>query len=362
MKDALDYFSPDYAAARERFRASARVAGAAPHMLELAARGPSGEALTIDIAWLGAQQPRRVFLHTCGLHGVEGFAGSAIQLALLAHPPAVDAQSAVVLVHVLNPYGMAWLRRANEHNVDLNRNFPGEGNSWSGGPALYRKIDRLLNPQTPPGVDFFLLRALTRVALHGFRPLKQAVAEGQYEFERGLFYGGTRPERGPQLFMDWLSRHLGATERIFAVDVHTGLGPPGEETVIAGSASNVTPADGLGNALAREVVAPSTESEVAYMIRGGLGDGLRQALPHTAVDSVVQEIGTCSPFAVLRALRDENRWHHYGKAHLEHPAKRQLREALCPSAPQWRDKALAKGIALAARGAQWLFGTQETGA
>lgn len=27
------------------------------------------------------------------------------------------------MVHVLNPYGMAWLRRVNENNVDLNRNF-----------------------------------------------------------------------------------------------------------------------------------------------------------------------------------------------------------------------------------------------
>lgn len=361
MKDALDYFSPDYAAARERFRASARVAGAAPDVLELAARGPSGETLTIDIAWLGAQHPRCVFLHTCGLHGVEGFAGSAIQLALLARPPAIDAHCAVVLVHVLNPYGMAWLRRANEHNVDLNRNFPGEGNSWSGAPALYRKINRLLNPATPPGFDFFSLRALTRVALHGFRPLKQAVAEGQYEFERGLFYGGKRPERGPQLFIDWISRRLGAAEQVFALDVHTGLGRPGEETVIAGSTSNATSAEGLGDALAREVVAPSAESDVAYTIRGGLGDALRDALPHAAVDSVVQEIGTCSPVAVLHALREENRWHHFGKAHLEHHAKRRLREALCPSAPQWRNQALAKGVALAVRSAQWLFGRQGTG-
>jgi hypothetical protein len=29
----------------------------------------------------------------------------------------------VVLVHALNPYGFAWLRRVNENNVDLNRNF-----------------------------------------------------------------------------------------------------------------------------------------------------------------------------------------------------------------------------------------------
>jgi hypothetical protein len=28
-----------------------------------------------------------------------------------------------MLIHALNPFGFAWLRRVNEANVDLNRNF-----------------------------------------------------------------------------------------------------------------------------------------------------------------------------------------------------------------------------------------------
>jgi hypothetical protein len=30
----------------------------------------------------------------------------------------MPADAAIVLVHILNPYGMAWLRRFNENNVD----------------------------------------------------------------------------------------------------------------------------------------------------------------------------------------------------------------------------------------------------
>ena len=44
-------------------------------------------------------------------HGVEGFAGSAIQLRILDDPPQLLDEETLVLVHVLNPYGMAWLRR-----------------------------------------------------------------------------------------------------------------------------------------------------------------------------------------------------------------------------------------------------------
>ena len=29
----------------------------------------------------------------------------------------------IVFIHIINPYGMAWNRRVNEYNVDLNRNF-----------------------------------------------------------------------------------------------------------------------------------------------------------------------------------------------------------------------------------------------
>ena len=128
---AEDYYSADYAAARARFRDKAEAAGATLHAIALPAKGPRGEALAIDIAWLGTTHPQRVLLHTSGLHGVEAFTGSAAQLALLDTPPRLAASDALVVVHVLNPYGMAWLRRTNENNVDLNRNFLFGGERWS---------------------------------------------------------------------------------------------------------------------------------------------------------------------------------------------------------------------------------------
>src|SRR5712671_5110537 len=104
-------FSPDYATARRRFQEAAGRAGAVLESLELEARGPAGENLAIDIARLGAQSPRRLILHSSGLHGVEGFAGSAIQLQLLEDPPRLAEDSALIVIHILNPFGMAWLRR-----------------------------------------------------------------------------------------------------------------------------------------------------------------------------------------------------------------------------------------------------------
>lgn len=67
--------------------------------MDLDGTRPHGEPLTIDIGWLGAGRPRRVLFHSSGLHGVEGFAGSAIQLKLLDSLPQIPNDGAIVLVH-----------------------------------------------------------------------------------------------------------------------------------------------------------------------------------------------------------------------------------------------------------------------
>ena len=341
---AQDYFSPDYDTARARFRAAARRAGGALHTLPLAATGPAGERLTIDIAWLGEASAHAVLLHTSGLHGVEAYAGSAVQLALIDAPPPVAPGSALVLVHVLNPWGMAWLRRANENNVDLNRNFLRREESWRGAPAAYRAIDATLNPASPPSRDFFLLRAQLLALRHGFRALKQAVAEGQYEFPRGLFYGGAELQEGPRRYLAWIGEHLASARYLLAVDVHTGLGRWGDELLFAESNPRAGDAAALEHELERRFAGDTGEG---YRIRGGMGARLAQELPHAALDFLLQELGTYPALSVLHALREENRWHHHADGNLDHPARQRLLEALCPRDAAWRNLAIARGVGLA---------------
>lgn len=355
LKTGPGYFSADYATARQRFRAAAHSAGAALHALPLDAKGPGGEALTIDIAWLGNPRPQRVLLHTSGLHGVEAFAGSAVQLHLLERPPAIPADSALLLVHVLNPYGMAWLRRSNENNVDLNRNFLKQGEAWSGAPALYRDIDAVLNPASAPGCDLFHLRAAWLALRHGFHPLKQAVAEGQYEFPRGLFYGGSQLEAGPRLYLSWLARYLKDVDYMFALDVHTGLGEWGTDTLIPEPAVGVTATAELSLMLGRALIETTHGSSVSYTVRGSMGGILPQTLPATRIDFLLQEIGTYPPRRVLYALREENRWHYHGHGGLRHAAKLRLREALCPASAGWQRQAVARGVTLAYAVGTWIF-------
>ena len=348
------FFSPDYRTARDRFRDAALGAGASLDALALPARGPQQEDLTIDIARLGERGARRVLLHTSGLHGVEAFAGSAVQLAILANPPTQPAGCELVLVHALNPYGMAWRRRANENNVDLNRNFLRPDEHWDGAPALYPRLDPLLNPPSAPARDGFRLRLALLALRYGPRAVRQAIAEGQYEFPRGLFFGGKSLEAGPRLYLDWLRQNLSQAAHLFALDFHTGLGRSGESTLILEPGTGATPASVLALALGTQLVDPAA-GEAVFHIRGGMGSALPQVLPGARIDFLLQEIGTLSTLAVLQALRDENRCHYFSAAEIYHPAKLALLDALTPASTNWRRRAVVHGLTLLHAAAKFAY-------
>src|SRR4051794_19437283 len=142
-----------------------------------AARGPAGEPLTMDVARCGPDGAERVVVVSSGLHGVEGFFGSAVQLAWLRSRPAgwSPPGTAVVLAHALNPYGFAWLRRWNEGNVDLNRNFLDDLGFRSADPrrqgalAAYRRLAPFLNPRSPPSSwEPYALAGALRILSEGY--------------------------------------------------------------------------------------------------------------------------------------------------------------------------------------------------
>src|SRR2546427_6902250 len=278
------YFSRDFDTALRRFRDSAKRVGATLESLQLDAKGLAGEDLSTDIARVGPEKARRVILHSSGLHGVEGFAGSAIQLQMLDNLPSLPTDAALILVHVLNPYGMVWLRRANENNVDLNRNFLPEG-AYSGAPAAYQKLDSFLNPQSPPSSDFFLLKAVSLILRHGVATLKQSIAGGQYEYPKGLFFGGKRLEQGLERYRSYLQSHLASAQSVIAIDVHTGLGKYAEDTLLVDARDY----DRLRSILGNRVRALEAKQSPAYRPEGGLPNLLSSSLPNARMDFIGQE-------------------------------------------------------------------------
>lgn len=338
------YFSADYFIARSRFRDMVHKAGGRLETLRLESPGPGGEDLGVDIGSFGSENPRRVLLHSSGLHGVEGFAGSAIQLQLLNELPRLSPDTALIIVHALNPYGMAWLRRFNENNVDLNRNFISD-ETYAGAPPAYASLDSFLNPQSPPALDFYTLRAGLLILRYGMPALSQAVVGGQYEYPKGLFFGGKRLQPGPEMYQSFLLRSLASAQRIVAIDVHTGLGKYAEDTLLVEDNGYETLRQMFGDRITRL----DPQQGPAYRIRGGLDSLIPHLKPKAEVFFLTQEFGTYGATKVLHALREENRWQHYGDRTLDHPTKRILKDTFCPPDESWRQSVLKRGRELLAQ-------------
>ncbi len=340
-----DYFPADYFAARRAFRM--RVADAGPGAHPIAATGPNGEALSIDSIYLGNPAPRRLAVITSGVHGVEGYAGSALQqlwLAEFAGPLPDD--TGVLLVHALNPYGFAHGRRVNEHNVDLNRNalavFPGPAN-----PA-YRSLDPWLNPPSPqPRPDDFVLRALPLLLRHGHGALAQAIAAGQYEFPHGLFYGGHEREPSLAIFAALLAApRFAGVQRAWHLDLHTGLGRYGRYQLLLEEPPATREYETLTRGFGAEFVKSDHAAHAThYSAHGILPTLTRLALPTAHTLAATVEFGTLGPATLLRLLRAENRAHHHGTRRSGHAAciREQLRDALAPRDPAWRAAVIAGG-------------------
>lgn len=356
MKPDARAFSSTYVGARARFREAASGAGFELSCYPIGQLGPDGTELTIDVAVRGSHNARRALVMSSGLHGVEGYFGSAVQHSWLTGPGSVaSAERREVLVHALNPFGFAWRRRVNEDNVDLNRNFMLAGRPYHGAPQGYRDLDGLLNPKSAPRrlEPPFMLQALPPLARHGFRSLKNAVAQGQYEFSSGVFYGGDRPSFTQTILAKHLREWVGESEHVLHLDWHTGRGASGTYALCVDLPVDSPRVARLRNTFGDECVESFDPAGVLYEIRGALGPWLEQQLPGVQYDCLLAEFGTYNAIKVLEAMRFENRTHLYAQHDpgLLEQGRRRMFEAFCPASAAWREKVLTGALHVAEQAA-----------
>jgi hypothetical protein len=351
-------FSQDYESARNRFRAAALRLGCALEAHAIESRGPSGEQLAIDVAILGSASEARTLILSSGLHGVEGFFGSALQLGLLERwerAPDERPPLRCVFVHAINPYGFAWRRRVDEHNVDLNRNFLGADEAYRGSPAGYARLDALLNPRGRAArFEPLRLKLIAAIARYGIPALKQAIAGGQYDYPQGLFYGGSEPARANRILSANFERWLGGAESVVHLDLHTGLGQWARCKLLVDHALSEPQGRWISERFGRdafETPEMRDTQKVAYATRGNF---LRWGLAHSGGRQYLAanaEFGTYGVLRAVAALRAENQCHHWhdaGDASLEE-AKRELVEVFCPRSDAWRTRVLERGREIVGR-------------
>jgi hypothetical protein len=373
---ARRWFSNSYAEAAGRFAIGCQDLISAGHnvthqRLKLGMKGPEAEELAIDIAVIGSLDSGKVLMSSSGVHGVEGYPGSAIQLSImdkLAKSEPFESH-AVIFIHAVNPYGMAWWRRFNENNVDLNRNFLRLDELYSGVPDGYEEIKDFINPKTVPKKNeySFNIRALLLILKHGFSNLKQAVAEGQYEYPTAIQYGGSKLEQGPSMLIDWLNINLAPIKQIFAIDHHTGLGPSGHDTLLLPLELRENDFDRfveLQQLFPGHIELLDAKSGVGYEIKGDIHQGLVNRFPNISWTYLTQEFGTFKPTKVIRASRDENRWTQWGDYVVEagaksHWSRLRLLRVFNPNDANWQNKIVIRGNTVFESATQYLLAQQD---
>ena len=344
-----EYFPLSYSVARQRFLNAARASGGRIESIQNPHNGPDGEPLFMDILSLGSEDAVGALVVGSGTHGVEGFAGSGIQTRLLREGIAsrLSPNVRLLMVHGINPYGMAHLRRFNEDNVDLNRNF-GDRSMLPPGNDGYEALADALEPASisfwPEVASWSSLLWSTVTA--GPAEFQAAVSQGQYSHPQGLFYGGTSNTWSNVTIRSVVSRYLSEATHVVFVDIHTGLGEYGNAEVIL----NV-PDDSPAYKRALAIWGPErtkttfTGESFSTHLAASLKLAIPQLLPTAEVTAVSLEFGTVPPLEVLKALRAENWLHHHGGS--DHPRATEFKTCLLrafhPAPQTWEASVEAKG-------------------
>lgn len=301
------WFTEDYASARDLFRAACAGARADVQTLRNPAVSRVDVELATDVVRFGPRDANKLLVLISGVHGVETLAGSGCQVGLMSggHLRSLPTDTAVVLVHAINCWGAANLRRHTEGNVDLCRNFLDFSQPVPHRPA-YEEIHGALScaERTGPAreaADAFLAEyRRTR----GLAAWMEALMGGQYEHADGFEYGGREPVWSNRTIGAILADHAGIAEHVCIVEYHTGLGPYGYGTA-------VTMHTGAALERARRwfgqwVLAPNHKepgaAEEFYRVHGHSTEGYLDLLGDRVVTSMVLEYGTYPPTVTLPAM------------------------------------------------------------
>ena len=310
------YFARDYPSSRARFRAAARRRGL--RLVRREVPNSFGLDLTVDIAVRPGT--RGWVLHLAGTRGVDGYVGAAVQQVLLRHlRMLVPADIGLVLVHCVNPFGMAMGRLVNENNVDLEHNAMSDREfearirarrRWN--PA-YGKVDHIVNPTggggEPPGCGTSLsgaLRSLWHWRLRGGPTTYEDIQDrGQHWRSDGLAFGGFELQASCRHVLDILGHPavrpmLGLPAAVLASAV--GASAHGEDTLWAPARHQ---------AAAMRGTAQHPRVEVLPARRRNLLRRLARRLPRCAMAVHQVHSTQASRFRVLQHLRDENRQYHH---------------------------------------------------
>lgn len=357
--EELSYYIDTYEESLARFKDYKKIADKRWPEAEIVSEPVGDTGLTLD--YLSAQAvgvKENLVVMTAGIHGAEGFAGSAmLDAAVQEFLPELDpATTGVILVHAANPWGMKNFRRYDQGNIDLNRNFIED---WGA-------LDKETNKDYIDLHDFFeIRREIGNATLHelgflgslgaqalksGTAKIESALLTGQYTHPGGVYYGGEGDAPSTKIMKDlYEDIALSPYENIVHIDLHTGYGPRNQMSIFSSINETMKQEEAEREFSYPNVLTP--ESEGFYVTKGDNTEYFTsiagQLDPQKSVYSATFEFGTLGTGtqASIKSLKntiDENRLYHQKSSNrtVAELIKNRYREMFYPADEAWRVKAV----------------------
>lgn len=313
-----------------------------------------GDDYYIDQIEIIPAQKENLICITTGLHGIEGYVGNYIlQRFVQQHMDKINTENTgIILVHGINPFGMAKKRKVNENNVDLNRNFldfrkiiePNES---------YIKNERYYLPSKLPSSKWaansqFALKTVSLFINNTIEKIKEGALRGQYRYSEGFYYGGNKHEISTSYILGLFERVFTESYKtIIEIDIHTGYGPKNQMSIV-NSPYESRCSEYLVEAFNYPLIQVASGDEF-YEIKGDMVEYLDEKYKKNTLDKVY--FGTCFEFGTigddmiselksLRAMIHENSVYAY-HAEGEYIAKsvqEDFRQLYMPSNDEWLQK------------------------
>lgn len=354
----LQYFRNSYQEARSEFLKNLNGWPPSTEHQIIPVPSKTDQDLFIDSVYIPATSGRqdRLLILTSGVHGIEGFLGSALQIAALKENfwGLRDENLSVLLIHAVNPYGFKHERRVSEANVDLNRNFDVSTDLFAIKNEGYRKIRELFNPPTPATSGFFsrfyfYTQAIQAILQHSMASLRAAVLSGQYEFPTSIFFGGQAFEPQKEILEKLLLKYGAGSQHILLVDLHTGYGARGKLHLFADRSPKMD-ASYLENIFAGKTLDYGQQKDFYQVTGSFVSFAAKIYADKKRFAPIVFEFGTMDSQKTLGSIDSvyrmtvENQLVQNGSSSDEDRLKirRSFREMFYPSSPEWRSSALSQ--------------------
>jgi hypothetical protein len=279
-----------------------------------------------------------------GVHGVEGFSGSATQVGWIARQgyDALPPDTAVLMIHLINPWGAAHLRRYTEGNVDLCRNFLDFSQPLPNNDAYAAIHDELVLGEQLGDNGQFAGRYLGQLLQqHGLEYVIDLFMAGQYAYPDGFAFGGRHPEWSNKTLREILVSHNKHAGQVCVIEFHTGLGPWAYGELITLHLGDEL--ERVRDWFGRWVFNPSADrkpGEEGYrVVTGHTINAYKNSFANAEVTAVTLEFGSYPPNETLALLVQEHllvqQKASANTAEIE-TIKRQLLEYHHPADWEWR--------------------------